>query len=147
MSVQTPETPAQKPTPCGIVRDGYTIPFTIPEVPGYSVGLSGLRRPMTERQLQNFLASIREENNKPPSTLPKNMTAYEWTNSRIEDARSKGLAAQIFEWDLVDEKGESVPITAENVARLHPPELMAKLLSVLCGFDDREKAEAADEKN
>lgn len=138
MSDQTPDTtPTPKPTPSGFISDGYTLPFSIAEVPGFHVGLSGKRRPMTERQLQNFLASVREENNRPPAKLPPNMTGYEWTNSKIDDNRSKGIAAQLAEWDLTNERGESVLITSDAVSRINPPQLLAKLFSVVCGFADR----------
>lgn len=138
-------------TPAGYIDDGYTIDFEIKEVEGLHVGLTGKRRPFTERDLQNFLSSMRESSHKVPAKLPPNMTAYEWVNSKIDDARSKGVASRLVEWDLVDGKGESVLITPEAISRINPPELLGKLLNEVVGFADRpesgELKDAADTKN
>lgn len=139
-------------TPCAFVADGYTLPFDIPEMAGVSSGITGKRRPMTNRDLSILLDACKPENYKIPPRLPDGMTEIEWLENRIDAARSKGIASQLVEWDVTDHEGNPVAISPENVSRIYPPRLLADLMSVVCNSyvapdDTNGKPQGADPKN
>jgi hypothetical protein len=39
------------------------------------------------------------------------------------------LIKTLVEWDLKDEKGQSLPITLENIQAIEPPELVEKMIA------------------
>lgn len=122
MSDQT--TPA---TPCGYIDDGYTLDFTIKEVPGVHVALNGKYRPMSSREVQNFVAALNPDKYK---TVDKGKTVED----NIDAKQSAAIAAHIVEWDLVKPNGDSVEISGTSVSRIYPPLLMSKLINIVAGF-------------
>jgi len=119
-------------TPCGFIDDGYSLPFSIPEVPGVSIGLSGTYRPMTQKELQKFLKSLNvAASDKPAGQVRSSKVSAE---DEIDTAACEGVVRHLIDWNLLDRDGNPVPITTANVSRIYPPSLQANLINVVCGM-------------
>lgn len=107
-------------TPPAIIEDGFTQEFAIPEVPGVSAAVSGVYRPMTTREIKRVLHANAD------------------SNPDVGDIHScKAIAEHVVSWNLVNSKGEPLPITVDTVAKIQPPDLQAALLEVVAGWYNR----------
>jgi hypothetical protein len=87
------------------IPDGYTEPFRLKAVEGLHGELQGTFRRLTAAQRDGVYTFIDQNKQRP--------TLY---NASV----AKMLAEQVVTWDAKDDRGQSVPLNAATVARLHP---------------------------
>ena len=121
-------------TPCGYIADGYTLTAYLAEVPRLYPALRFTYRAV----LAQNRAVIFREMDKAAETDPR----------KAESISAAAMVAQLVSWDLVDQKGEAVPISASNILRLQPT-LGVRLFRVLMGREapDEDPAIEAVERN
>lgn len=86
------------------IDDGYNEESALPEISGISPAVRVSFRPMTAAEFSNYIQA------------QEKMTP---TEAKTEAARR--LQGKLISWDIQNSKGETVPITAENILRLKQP--------------------------
>lgn len=117
------------------IDDGYTLFKTLDGVYDnlrFHDPIKVAFRPMTTRQLQRFIAK---------SAAIMGDGKDEAKLDAAIDYSNKVIAEHLVEWDVVDQSGRSISITAENVDRLES-HLRGALMSLITG-----QAAADDSKN
>lgn len=94
------------------IDDGYTIDDTIPELPGHYPAVKFSYRPATYRELRRIDAAISA-----PATMEQAI-----------DATCQFVADHVVAWDVIDSKGEAVPVTSKAMDRLESV-LLAELFN------------------
>lgn len=131
---------SQRPTPCAFIDDSYTQEFVIDEIPGVSMGIRGQYRPMTAKQVTRFIMGLDPAKYEPAPGMVNRPAAKPGTPDvadKLDNHQSSSIAAQIVSWDLLNQHGQPVPITADSISRINPPSLLAQLVNTITGLGQR----------
>lgn len=101
------------------IEDGYTVEnLTIPALRGHHPEVKLSYRPATLREMR---------------TIDKKITADGVTVDQAIDATNAFIASHVVTWDVVNGKGEAVPITPATVERLESV-LAAQIFNICRGI-------------
>lgn len=106
-----------------LLDDGLVRPFTIDRAPGIHGKLTGERRVMLDREVQQYGRMCERLHEQKQSAA-------------AEEHRNKLIASKLVSWDAIARRNgdqvEGAPIDAATIARLHPV-LLTKLEAVVLG--------------
>ena len=127
----TPKPVATVPqTPRAFIADGYTLPFSIPEIPGVSQSLSGTYRPFTPRAKSELFTFIRK---------------HAEDAIKVDKACCEALQKHMVSWDLTADgtpDGTPVPITAQTLGMIFPTTLWNRMFEIVTGTASQDTTEA-----
>lgn len=103
---------------CGYISDGYTRSGIISEVPRLYPAVRLSWRPVLVAERVKIVDEIANATSRPLG----------------EAIAAREVARRIVKWDLVDAKGEAVPVSPEHLLRVHPA-LNFRIYQVVMGYE------------
>lgn len=114
--------------PSGYIDDGYTIEATIEGKDGEYDGIEIEYRPLLRKEMWRHSQAV---------TKAKENEDLE----KIDELVAELVVQKVISWTLFDRNGKSVPLTAENVLRLHT-DLFNQLILIIMRSKEQDNTTA-----